>query len=203
MFPSSGAGYESGYGLPVFAFEFARSAEDLRLVFGSADDPHRLERIAAMVKGTVWDFGFLVLYGGFIFLFFLAVAKTSKRKTWLVFAVLGVLAAISDGAENIILLGLLDDLEAAKNLSFLHFPVLIKFSLLMVCGVGAGGYLMMANRRVWVVFGVLAIGGALVILPALVAPQNYGQYVSSGITLCWVFQLIYSVIAGFKSVTAT
>ena len=47
LFPTTGAGYAAGFGEPVFAFEMARSVEDLQAVFGGLSDPDRADRLAA------------------------------------------------------------------------------------------------------------------------------------------------------------
>ena len=198
IFPATGAGYASGYGEPVFAFEFARSVSDLLAVFGGALDPERPARIADMVRGTYWDFGFLLIYGGFIFTFFLAAFKSTGAKIWLVFAGLGIVAGFGDLIENTILLGLLDDIDAAKNLSLLPFPVYAKFLSILVCGLGLGAYLILTRKTVWMVLGVLAIIGALAMFPGLVAPQTYGLYVGSAVTVFWVIQLVFAGWVGFR-----
>lgn len=201
MFPATGAGYVAGYGEPVFAFEFARSVADLLAVFGGVDDPARTGRIADMVRGTYWDFGFLLIYGGFICSFFFAAFKSTGAKLWLVFAVFGIVAGFGDFVENTILLGLLDDIEAAKNLSLLPFPVYLKFLSIMVCGFALGTYLVLTRKLIWVVLGALSIVGSLAMLPGLVSPQSYGLHVGSAVTVFWVIQLFYAGMAGFRKST--
>ena len=202
MFPVTGAGYAVGYGEPVFALEFARSVPDLIAVFGGGTDLERAVRIADMVRGTIWDFGFLLIYGGFIFTFFLGVYTCTGTKFWLVFAALGIVAALGDIVENNILLGLLDDIETAKNLALLPFPVYLKFLSIMVCGIVLGVYLMLTRKAAWVVLGVLAIIGASAMLPGLAFPHIYGQYVGNAVTVFWIIQLVYAGRAGFRKTPA-
>jgi len=187
---------------PVFAFEFARSVPDLIAVFGGATNPERAVRVADMVRGTIWDFGFLLIYGGFIFTFFLAAYKRTGTKFWLVFAALGIVAALGGFVENNISLGLLDDIETAKNLALLPFPVYLKFLSIMVCGIVLGVYLMLTRKAVWVVPGALAIVGALAMLSGLAFPHIYGQYVGNAVTIFWVIQLVYAGRAGFRKTPA-
>lgn len=198
MFPATGAGYVAGYGEPVFAFEFARSASDLLLVFGKIDDPARGGRIADMVRGTYWDFGFLLIYSGFIAIFFFGAFKQTGSKVWLAFAALGLIAGLGDFIENTILLGLLDDIEAAKNLALLPFPVYTKFIAIAICGLATGCYLFRAHNLIWKGLGLVAIISALAVIPGLVQPQSFGQHVGSAITIFWVIQLVYAGWVGFS-----
>jgi len=198
VFPATGAGYLAGYGEPVFAFEFARSVPDLLLVFGAPDDPARAGRILDMVHGTYWDFGFLLIYSGFIYTFFLAAFNSTGTQVWRVFAVLGIVAGLADIVENIVLLGLMADIETARYLPVLPFPVYAKFIAITLCGLGVGAYLLGTRKPVWMVLGGLAIIGALAGVPGLVAPQDYGQYVGSAVTVFWVIQLAYAGRAGFR-----
>ncbi len=189
LFPAEGAGYAKGYGDPVYAFEMARTPQDLIAVFGTADDPARPARVAAMEKGNAWDYPFMVAYGLFIALFFGAAAKSSGNRTWLIFALLGVVAAGADGIENTILDGITADLEGAPNLAYLTYPVWTKFLSLMVCGVAAGAYIAADASRAWKIAGMVAAISALPIAFAFFSPASFAGMIGNGLTLCWLIKL--------------
>lgn len=200
QFPTDGAGYDPGLGSPIYAFEMARSPADLIAVFGTIDDPARAERIAAMDAGNLWDYPFMLAYGLFIALFFGAAAKQSGRRIWWVFGLLGIVAAMSDAVENQILLGLTADLEAARNLDLLAYPVWIKFLSLMIAGVGAGLFLIAHNTGpIWLVLGTLATLGALCVAAGYWSPTDYAVLMGNGLTICWVIKLSYAVRCSFKT----
>ena len=191
--PASGAGYAEGYGTPVIAFEMARSTQDLVRVFGAEDDPSRPDRIARMDSGTCWDYPFLVAYGAFLGCFFLAVARERGDRRWLAWAAVGPLAALADAMENLILLGLTDDLATARHLAWLPYPVWTKFLLLMLAGIGAGIFLLGVRGAAWRALGVLAIGGSLAVAVAFASPGEFGRLLGPGIGLAWLIQLAFAM----------
>lgn len=197
-FPQERLAYPEGYGAPVYAFEMARTKADLIAIFGTPDDPERATRIAQMDRGNLLDYPFMVLYGLFIAAFFRAAARQSGAKVWLVFAGLGIAAALADGIENQILLGLTADLEAAPNLALLTYPVWFKFLSLMVCGVAAGLFIVRQPGLVWTVLGALAALAPLTTIPAFIDPPSYAALIGTGATVCWVIKLIF---AGTQAIT--
>lgn len=193
LFPSDGAGYESGYGQPVFALEMAETPEDLAKVFGAPDDPHRASRIVAMDAGNRWDFVFMTAYGAYLAAFFVACWRATGRMVWLVPAAIAIAAALSDAVENIILLGLTKDLAAAPNIEYLGCFVWFKFLSLMICGVAAGIYLIRTSRIGWQFVGGLVIIGALAVVPAFLVPSSYGSLLGKGLAVVWSMQLAYAI----------
>lgn len=192
-FPADGAGFASGYGSAVIAFEMARSVADLHLVFGTPDDPARATRIAMMDDGNIWDFAFMAAYGAFIALFLRAAGKTDGRTIWYLLAVLGVLAALADAVENNILLGLTADLEAAKDIELLAYPVWIKFFSIMISGVGAGIVIATQGRHFWRILGGVAALSALLVLVGFYDTATYGALLGLGVTICWIIMLAFAV----------
>jgi len=199
-FPQEAATEIAAYGSPVYAFEMARSVDDLIAVFGDVNDPNRLDRITAMNDGNYWDFPFMVAYGAFIASFFFAAYRSSNKRHWLVFSILGVVAAFSDAYENILLLGLTADLEQALGLHLLLYPVTVKFQLLSICGIGLGMFLLSQDSRIWFYLGILAILAGLASLLAFHFGADVGFFffVGQGITVCWLIQLVFAVYKGNK-----
>jgi len=202
MFPTEGAGYEPGFGVPVIAFEMARSPEDLVKVFGSVDDPERAGRIAAMDQGNRWDYAFMVVYGVFIWSFFDAVRRETGQEFWLIFAVLGVLASVTDAIENVILLDLTSDLEAARNVQWLAYPVWTKFLSLMIAGLGAGASLIARRHWFWSFLGVIMICGALTVSAGFVSPETYAWMMGNGMTIVWLSQLAFAAVRSWSTPTS-
>ena len=193
QFPADGHAIPEGYGSPIYAFEFARSQADLLVIFGPASDPAHTARLQAMDAGNLWDYPFMLCYGLFIAGFFLAAAKRSGKSWPLVFAALGIMAALSDSIENQILLGITADLAAAPGLDALIWPVMIKFSLLMICGMAAGVLMILDHPRGWAIAGIVTALSAVLVLPGLIAPAQFGFLIGNGLTLCWTIKLVFVV----------
>jgi len=192
-FPADGAGFAAGYGSPVIAFEMARSVADLQAVFGMPDDPDRPRRIAMMDDGNIWDYPFMVAYGAFIFLFLRAAARAGGRSLWLLFALLGLIATGADAVENMILLGLTQDLEAARDIGWLAIPVWLKFFSIMISGAAAGIVIATQGRHFWRVLGGIATLSALTVMVSFADPAAYGALLTLGITVCWVIMLAFAI----------
>ncbi len=199
MFPSQGAGYAPGYGEPVYAFEMARTRADLLAVFGASEDPARASRIAAMDRANYVDFGFAAAYGSFVALFFLAASRESEQRIWLLLTGLGITAGVADAVENMILLELTTDLDAALGLGVLAYPVWTKFWCLLAAGLAAGVFLISRGGGLWPLLGILAAAGASTVLAAFYSAETYGWLVGAGITVCWSIQLAYAVTAALRS----
>ncbi len=191
-FPATSANAEDGYGTPVIAFEMATSKADLIRVFGAEDDPARPGRISDMDRGNRWDYPFLAAYGAFLGWFFVAASRDCGHRGWLVFGALGLFAALADAVENVILLSLTADLEVARHLDLLRYPVWTKFFSLMLAGIGGGVFLVTLSKTVWRILGVLTIVGASTVAVAFASPSNYAGFMGSGIGLAWAIQLVYS-----------
>jgi len=194
LFPKEGAGYSPGFGQPVFAFEMAQTADDLVKVFGGPDDPQRESRVAAMDAGNRWDFAFMAVYGPYLAAFFVACWRTTVNKLWLMPAVLAVCAALSDVVENVILMGLTKNLAAAPNIEYLGYFVWFKFLSLMVCGIGAGIYLLRTKRIGWQIAGLAMVAGSLAVIPPFVVPSSYGSLLGRGLAIVWNLQLVYAIV---------
>ncbi len=192
FFPSHAHNIASGYGSPVFAFEMARTSQDLINVFGPTDTPAREVRIAAMNTGNLWDFPFMVIYSGFIATFFLGAYSASRQKMLLGLSALGLVSGIADAVENFILLGLTKNLEVAHNIQFLPYPVWIKFFAIMVTAIGAGVFIAQQSSPLWRVTGILAALSAATILITFSDAEKYGFLLQFSITISWLVMLVFS-----------
>ena len=169
LFPAEGGDYAPGYGAPVYAFEMARSPDDLWRVFGAPNDPQHQAHIAAMDRGNRWDYLFMVLYGSFVASFFVAGQAERPSWRWRIGAALGVIAALADSIENLILLRLTTNLSAGTGLEALPYPVWTKFTALVGAAALAGLFLVEEARTLPRMLGIAAVCGTAVCLPAFVA----------------------------------
>lgn len=196
VFPQEAAISPVPYSKPVYAFEMARTVDDLQAVFGLPDDPERQVRIAAMDMGNKWDFAFMALYGAFIALFFYGAYQQRGRTevVWKYFVYIAILSAIADAVETSFLLHITNNLEAGEGLSYLPYAVLTKFTALGLCGVGVGLFILKEKNALWKASGVLAAVAGLVTLWAFYFGDNYGLFHLTGdaIGLAWIIQLIYA-----------
>lgn len=174
---------------PVLLFEFARTQVHLDHVFGTPADP---ARIAAMDRGNRLDFLFMPIYGFFVFSFFAGIAQDRKRRIWLVFGALGLVAAASDAAENTLLLDITANLSTSGNaLALLAWPVWIKFGLLALASGGAAVALFRSGRRV---LAALCFPAPLAILPALIQPLQFGSLAAALIGLGWLVMGLHAIM---------
>jgi hypothetical protein len=93
---------------PVVAFELARSAEEVERMFGPRGSVERAAWAAAMDRGNVADFAFMVLYGAYLVLFSQLLLSVGARWRWMV--LLAPLPALMDALENLQLLSITDKL---------------------------------------------------------------------------------------------
>lgn len=193
VFPPDGGDYARGYGAPVFAFEMARSVDDLWKVFGPVDDPRHAARLAAMDLGNRWDYLFMLLYAGFIGSFFVGAHLERPDWRWRLGAVLGVVAALADAVENVVLFGLTSDVAAAPNLELLVYPVWTKFVALISAVALAGLYLRGESSVRWRRSGAVVLACAAACSLTLYAPSRFGWVIGTTLGVCWVSQLVLAV----------
>jgi len=199
--PVDGGNFNSGYGTPLMAFEFANSPEDVALVFGSHEGPLRSARIDGMRKSVYVDFPYIAAYGSFFLLFFISAFKQTGGRIWLICGLIVVVAAIGDVIENLILLGILNDLVAAPLVSVLAIPVNIKFIGLAVANIGAGVFLSRKDSLIWKALGALSLLGGLAVLIGLILPRQLVWTFVCSLGIGWIAMLIYSTTRIFRSVS--
>lgn len=99
---------ESAYN--IVHFEFMWNYETYQMIMNSWSD----NEISAAITNTFYDFGWLVGYGGLVFIFNYLLAQKFLKKTKMLLyfaAYSGVVASIFDAFENIILLNLLKETQ--------------------------------------------------------------------------------------------
>ncbi|MEN0067903.1 MAG: hypothetical protein AAGA48_37585 [Myxococcota bacterium] len=189
VFPTSNLGFPEGYGTAVIAFEFARTPADVHAVFGPPDGLDR-DTLSRMDWGNWLDFGFMAVYGAFLFAFHRATVSIGSPS---VATLLGPVAAVCDAFENTILLGITSDLSTMPGLPWLRLWVTLKFAALAVSA-GVGGFTMLRTPHPAVrIGGAFAAGCGLVALLALVAPDRLGEALVSSIALAWALFLTFAI----------
>ena len=199
--PVDGGNFNSGYGNPLMAFLFSNSSEDVALVFGSFEGPLRSARIDGMRISIYADFPYIAAYGSFFLLFFISVFKQTGRWIWLIFGLIGVVAAIGDAIEDVILLGILDDPDMAPLVTVLAVPVYIKFFGIALASIGAGVFLSKQESPIWKVFGVLSLFSGLAVIIGLIFPRQLVWTLVYSIAIGGIAMLIYSITRIFSSVS--
>lgn len=100
-----------GFVTPIIAFEFARSNDDVRLIFFDNAGQLLTESVDAVKFGTQLDFLFMAVYGLFLLTFSLTSISLTGNRLFYIAAVLSILAPIFDLLENLQLLSILSQLE--------------------------------------------------------------------------------------------
>ena len=176
---------------PVMLFELATQQSHLINVFGTALDPERTARIAAMDSGNRADFFFMPIYGLFVFFTLAAMGKELGGSIWAAAGALGLLAAGADAYENRLLLSMTADLlNSSDELAVLPWPVWIKFGLLAIA-CGASGVALWKLKRP--LLALLCTPSVLLIIPGILAPLTMGSLATQMIGVGWLGMGIHVV----------
>ncbi len=111
IFPARLPAMPDGFITPIIAFEFVRTVEDVKTIFGPEDTPARQAIIKAMDLGNKLDYIYMLLYSGLLALFSRTCARITKRKLFYIPVFLAGLALAGDALENIQLLGITANIE--------------------------------------------------------------------------------------------
>jgi len=196
--PADGGNFNLGYGNPLMAFMFANSPEDVALVFGSVEGPIRSARIDGMCKSVYADFSYILVYVSFLLLFFISAYKQAGRRLWLIFGLIGVVAAIGDAIENVIFIGILNNPGTAPLVTVLAFPVYIKFIGIALANIGAGVFLFKQDSLIWKAFGILSLFSGLAVIIGLIFPRQLVWTLARSIAIGWIAILVYSTARIFR-----
>lgn len=187
-FPPSGAAIAPGYGAPVIAFEFARNQGDLLAIFGSVDDPLQLARLRAMRAGNEQDYGFMLLYVGFLASGCMALWRDVRTRIALAALALPIFAALCDGYENWLLFNIQTAFTAggySPSMTSLPVPVIAKFLFLTATNLAIGTMLMQMPRG-WRNLGILIIIPSFAAVMALIAPAAFGWTLTIATGIGWL-----------------
>lgn len=175
---------------PVLLFEFAANPQHLIHIFGQAGDPLRAGRIAGMNAGNALDYLLMPSYGLLTLSFFKGLAKELPGRQWMLFGLMGIIAAAADACENTLLFGITGDMaNPATELGWLPFPVWTKFGLLALsCGGAAWAFVRM---RRWIL-ALLSLPAPLLIVPGWLDPFGLGPVATATIGLGWLAMALHA-----------
>jgi hypothetical protein len=181
----------------IIAFELARSVPDVQQIFGTANDACR----AALVKQVdfinwIDVFAFIPLYTAFLVFFFLGM-RGRNRTVANLGAVLMIVAALGDCAENTALFHISAAPDSAAWLPWLIVATSVKWLLLGVGG-ALGANLLSKGRGFDYVLAALCLVSLIAPIAAVVDPHAYGPFVSNGITISWLVFLFVDIRASFS-----
>ncbi len=178
---------------PVLLLEFASNPAHLVNVFGEPTDPLRAARIDGMTIGNALDYLLMLGYGLLTLSFFAGVARELGAPVWRLFGWAGVVAALSDAAENAIMFRMVNNFvagaDALGEMAVLPFPVWLKFGLLAVsCGGAAWAFVVM--RRY--VLALLCVPAPLLFVPGLLDPFGLAPNTTAMIGLGWLAMALHA-----------
>lgn len=146
--PKTAGAMPEGFSTPVLAFEFVRTLAEVDALFAVEEQAALAD---AFDRGSYVDFGYMLLYAGFLLLLALHLARqTGQPLLWLA-AALAVLIFLGDALENVQLLALTEGVRNGRAyepaLSRLYFFTWLKWGglaiyfLLLTPALFAGGWL--------------------------------------------------------------
>lgn len=175
---------------PVLLLEFAATPQHLVHIFGPVGDPQRASRIAGMNMGNAIDYLLMPAYGLLILSFFAGMAREIGGRVWLVFGAMGIVAAIADAIENMLMFQMVADMaDPIAEMALLPFPVWIKFGLLAISSGGAAWAF--ARMRRWLLV-LLCAPAPLLIIPAILDPFGIAPMATTTIGLGWLAMGMYA-----------
>ena len=139
IFPGKSGRMPDGFTVPIIAFEFMQTRDEVESLFGAPGSGERKELAAAMDLGNYLDFGYMVLYSLFLLLFSLQAARESGARYLNAGAVIALAVLAGDVLENLQLLGI-------------------------TAGLGSGDYLnelLLLQKFTWLKWGGLALAFGL------------------------------------------
>jgi hypothetical protein len=175
---------------PVLLLEFASTPQHLVHIFGEIGDPQRDARIAGMNMGNAIDYLLMPAYGLLTLSFFRGISREIGGRIWLMFGAMGIVAAVADAIENMLMFQIVADMaDPLGEMALLPLPVWIKFGLLAVsCGGAAWAF---ARMRRWLLI-LLCLPAPLLLVPAMLDPFGIAPLATSMIGLSWLAMGIHA-----------
>lgn len=175
---------------PVLLLEFASQPRHLIHIFGEVGDPERAARIAGMNIGNALDYLLMPAYGLMTFSFFTGIARERREGIWMLFAWLGMFAALADAIENALMFSMVADMaNPLDEMAVLAYPVWTKFGLLAVtCGGAAWAF---ARLHRWLL-ALLCLPAVVLLIPGMADPFGLGPSSTQMIGLGWLAMGIHA-----------
>lgn len=174
VFPSKAFRLPHGFMTPIIAFEFIQDKEDVNALFGPADSPVRGNTIRKMNLGNRLDFGYMILYGSFLFILCLQTYLLTGKRWFLLGGLVSFIVLAADMLENVQLLGitaLLAEGNFGEHLRLLRFFTWLKWGGIVAVFLVLLPFFLRAGRFGKVISGVvlssLALGAAAFFRPGI------------------------------------
>ncbi|MCA9924279.1 MAG: hypothetical protein KC421_18005 [Anaerolineales bacterium] len=201
--PSDAPKMPEGLSTPVLAFEFAQSKQEVFDLFG--DDPVvRAELVQAFDLGSWVDFGYMLLYAGFLFVFAVQTVKVDGRSLFYAAAGLALIIFFADLLENVQLLGItaaLDSGQFDRQLTLLPIFTWIKWGGLAIYFLLLLPYFFTQNlfARIIGIFAIITFGlGGVAFLNRSV----FNEYFAKAIAGMFVLLIVYAFVTKTESANA-
>jgi hypothetical protein len=191
---------------PIIAFELARSAEDLDVIFGTRGP--LLERCGVLVAermdaiNLVDVLVYIPAYGVFMAFFFLGMRSRNAALGTLGFRV-AIVAALADFAENACLMSLTPAVDPSSAwFALLPWATGVKWlGLGVAAAIAAAIYVKSAGARTWnIVAALMCTAAFFSTVAAIAAPAKFGPSVGLGVGLSWLAYLVTVSAAAFQPV---
>ncbi len=183
---------------PIIAFEMVRDTAELTAVIGENRVAYAPLR-DAIDKVNRIDFLYMTVYGGFIALFFMAVAQQRSDRRWLILSVVGIVAMLADVRENMVLLQLTQDgADVAPLIETLISSTWIKWFALGLTSLGAG-YAMFEDTsmpRLRLIAMIVGLSASIFTCLSYLEPLKFPQYMALAIFLTWLLMVVYAHLVG-------
>ncbi|MGI9552295.1 MAG: hypothetical protein ACR2MT_13935 [Aurantibacter sp.] len=110
VFPTEVPQMPDGFSVPIIAYEFLQTDQEVMAFFGVEGKP-RDQLVSAMNLGHVIDYFFLVFYSGFLTVWGVFCVRLTSNKLFYSVTFLAIIAAFGDLFENIQLVKIANTLE--------------------------------------------------------------------------------------------
>lgn len=110
VFPAEVPKMPDGFGVPIIAYEFLQTDQEVKAFFGP-EGGVRDKLVAAMNLGHTLDYCFLVLYGGFLAVWGTFCVRLTSNKLFYLVTFLAIVAAFGDVFENMQLVKIANTLK--------------------------------------------------------------------------------------------
>lgn len=196
VFPSRLPALPDGFVTPILAFEFVRTVDDVKIIFGPESSPERQKTVRAMDLGNRLDYIYMILYAGFLAWFSRTCARITGRKLFYVPLCLAGLSLAGDALENIQLLGItasLETMDMELYLARLHQMTWVKWGSLALVFLFLAPYFIKGGLYSRIIAGT-GVAGALLAAAAFVHRSVLNELFGATTGILFLMTIIYCFI---------
>jgi hypothetical protein len=196
VFPARLPRLPEGFVTPILAFEFVRTVDDVKIIFGPEDSLGRQETVRAMDLGNRLDYIYMILYAGFLACFSRTCVRVTGRKLFYIPLCLAGLSLAGDALENIQLLGItagLETMEIEPYLVRLHQMTWVKWGSLALVFLFLVPYFIKGGLYSRIIAGA-AVAGALLAVAAFFHRSVLNELFGATTGILFLLTIIYCFI---------